>query len=36
MITAKQRAYLRGFANKITPIFQVGKRWNRRSFHKAS
>ena len=25
MITTKQRAYLRGLANKITHIFQVGK-----------
>ncbi len=24
-MTSKQRAYLRGFANKIEPIFQVGK-----------
>ncbi|MGG7163749.1 ribosome assembly RNA-binding protein YhbY [Clostridium ihumii] len=25
MITTKQRSYLRGLANDITPIFQVGK-----------
>jgi len=25
MLTSKERAYLRGLANGITPIFQVGK-----------
>jgi RNA-binding protein len=25
MLTGKQRSYLRGLANTITPIFQVGK-----------
>ncbi len=25
MLSSKQRAYLRGLANPITPIFQVGK-----------
>lgn len=34
MITAKQRAYLRGLGNKIDPIFQVGKNGIEASFIK--
>lgn len=34
MITTKQRAYLRGLGNKLTPIFQVGKNGIEASFIK--
>lgn len=32
MITGKQRAYLRGLANTMTPIFQVGKNGVEKTF----
>ena len=32
MITSKQRAYLRGLANKMQPIFQIGKNGIEESF----
>jgi RNA-binding protein len=34
MITSKQRSYLRGLANTIEPIFQVGKNGIEDSFLK--
>ncbi|MCI6278167.1 MAG: ribosome assembly RNA-binding protein YhbY [Clostridium sp.] len=34
MITSKQRAYLRGLAQEITPIFQLGKNGIEDSFVK--
>lgn len=34
MLTGKQRSYLKGLANKIDPIFQLGKNGITRSFVK--
>lgn len=34
MLTSKQRAYLRGLANKVQPMIQVGKEGVSRSFTK--
>ena len=32
MLTGKQRAYLRGLANEISPIFQIGKNGVEKNF----
>lgn len=36
MITSKQRAYLRGLANTMQPIFQIGKGGIEECFLKAN
>ena len=36
MITTKQRAYLRGLANDLSPIFQIGKGGIEENFLEAS
>lgn len=36
MLTGKQRAYLRGLANDISPIFQIGKNGVEENFFNTS